>query len=79
MGITELLWLFFMFSAIQPVIQQKLLEASRLRLLRRFERSRKSRASSCSSTARRRLASWAYRSPATSTSRTARRSCGRSA
>ena len=44
MGITEILWLFFMFSAIQPVIQQKMLEASRLRLLRRFERSRKSRA-----------------------------------
>jgi ClpP class serine protease len=44
MGISEILWLFFMFSAIQPVIQQKMLEASRLRLLRRFERSRKSRA-----------------------------------
>ena len=44
MGIAEILWLFFMFSAIQPVIQQKILEASRLRLLRRFERSRKSRA-----------------------------------
>ena len=44
MGISEILWLFFMFSAIQPVIQQKMLEVSRLRLLRRFERSRKSRA-----------------------------------
>ena len=43
MGIGDILWLFFMFSALQPVIRQKMLEASRLRLLNRFERSRRSR------------------------------------
>jgi ClpP class serine protease len=39
----EILWLFFMLSALQPVLRQKMLEASRLRLLSRMERSRKSR------------------------------------
>jgi ClpP class serine protease len=43
MGIGDLLWLFFMFSAIQPVLHQKMLEASRLRVLNKFERARKSR------------------------------------
>jgi len=43
MGIGEVLWLFFMFSALQPVIQQKMLEASRLRMLHRLERERRSR------------------------------------
>ena len=43
MGIGDLLWLFFMFSALQPVIKQRILEASRLRLLHRLERERRSR------------------------------------
>ena len=43
MNMGEILWLFFMFSALQPVIRQKMLEASRLRLLSRMERARKSR------------------------------------
>jgi ClpP class serine protease len=43
MGIADILWLFFMLSALQPVIRQKMLEASRLRVLHRFERARKSR------------------------------------
>ena len=43
MGIADLLWMFFMLSALQPVIRQKMLEASRLRVLHRFERKRKSR------------------------------------
>jgi ClpP class serine protease len=43
MGIGDILWVFFMLSAIQPVIRQKMLEANRLRLLHRFERARKSR------------------------------------
>jgi ClpP class serine protease len=43
MGMGEILWLFFMLSALQPVIRQKMLEASRLRLLSRMERTRKSR------------------------------------
>ena len=32
MGIGDILWLFFMFSALQPIIRQKMLEASRLRV-----------------------------------------------
>jgi ClpP class serine protease len=44
MGIGDLFWLLFMFSAVQPVLQQKMLEASRLRVLNRFERGRKTRA-----------------------------------
>ena len=43
MGIGDILWLFFMFSALQPIVHQKMLEASRLRVLGRFERARKSR------------------------------------
>jgi ClpP class serine protease len=43
MGIGDILWLFFMFSALQPIVHQKVLEASRLRVLGRFERARKSR------------------------------------
>jgi ClpP class serine protease len=43
MGMTDLLWVFFMIAAIQPVIRQKMLEASRLRVLQRFERRRASR------------------------------------
>ena len=43
MGVGEILWLFFMLSALQPVVRQKMLEASRLRVLNRFERARRSR------------------------------------
>ena len=43
MSIGDVLWLFFMISALQPVIRQKMLEAARLRVLHRFERARKSR------------------------------------
>ncbi len=44
MGVTDVLWLFFMISALQPILRQKMLEASRLRVLHRFERRRRSRA-----------------------------------
>jgi ClpP class serine protease len=44
MGFGDLLWLFFMISALQPIMRQKMLEAARLRMLSRFERARKSRA-----------------------------------
>ena len=44
MGFGDILWLFFMISALQPILRQKMLEASRLRVLHRFERTRKSRA-----------------------------------
>src|ERR1700722_8154946 len=39
----DILWLFFMLSALQPMIKQRLLEASRKRLIARIERERKSR------------------------------------
>jgi ClpP class serine protease len=44
MGFFDLLWLFFIFSALQPMLQQRLLEMRRLRLLARLERLRGSRA-----------------------------------
>jgi ClpP class serine protease len=43
MSIGDLFWLFFIFSAIQPMLQQKMLEAMRLRKISQFERERKSR------------------------------------
>jgi ClpP class serine protease len=39
----DIFWMFFMLSALQPIIKQKLLEASRGRLIRLIERERKSR------------------------------------
>jgi ClpP class serine protease len=43
MDVGQLIWLFFIFSALQPVIKQRLLEASRQRMIASIERSRKSR------------------------------------
>ncbi|HYS15662.1 MAG TPA: ATP-dependent Clp protease proteolytic subunit [Candidatus Binatia bacterium] len=43
MSIGDILWLFFMISALQPVLRQKMLEAARMRVLHRFENKRKSR------------------------------------
>jgi ClpP class serine protease len=43
MSIGDLIWLFFMFSAIQPVLQQQMLDAMRLRKISQLERNRKSR------------------------------------
>jgi ClpP class serine protease len=43
MGLNDLWWVFFAFIALQPVIRQKVLEASRLRVLKRIEKARKSR------------------------------------
>ena len=37
--IWSLLWLFFMLSAIQPYLQQRLLEAARQRKIARFSES----------------------------------------
>jgi ClpP class serine protease len=39
----DLLWIFFLFSALQPALKQQLLEASRQRLIARIERKRNSR------------------------------------
>src|SRR5438094_8667988 len=41
--VMDIFWLFFMLSALQPVIKQRLLEASRKRLIALIERQRKSR------------------------------------
>ena len=38
MNLGDVLWLFFVLSALQPVLAQKMLEARRLRLLNEFER-----------------------------------------
>ena len=43
MGFGDLLWVFFLMSALQPIIWQRMLEARRLRLLHRFQNARKSR------------------------------------
>jgi len=43
MGLTDVLWVFFTISALQPILRQKMLESSRLRLLHRFEQKRQSR------------------------------------
>jgi ClpP class serine protease len=39
----DVLWLFFLFSALQPVLKQRFLEASRQRLIARIEQKRNSR------------------------------------
>jgi ClpP class serine protease len=42
MGLSDLFWVFLIFSALQPLTRQKWLEASRLRLLKRLEQTRSS-------------------------------------
>jgi ClpP class serine protease len=44
MSLTEVFWIFIVITALQPIIRQKLLDSSRLRLLTRFEKRRGSRA-----------------------------------
>ena len=39
----DLIWMFFVFSALQPALKQRFLEASRQRLIAKIERQRKSR------------------------------------
>jgi len=43
MGCFDLLWIFFMLSALQPIVQQRFLEMRQLRLLAHLERPRGSR------------------------------------
>ena len=43
MDIGQVIWFFFILMAFQPVVKQRLLEASRQRLIARIERERKSR------------------------------------
>ncbi|GIV04244.1 MAG: serine protease [Candidatus Binatia bacterium] len=43
MGVSDLFWLFFIFSALQPILRQRLLESARQRLIARIEKRRGSR------------------------------------
>jgi ClpP class serine protease len=43
MSVMDLFWIFFMISALQPVLRQRLLEAMRMRKIGQLERARKSR------------------------------------
>src|ERR1700720_871086 len=43
MSIGDLFWLFFMFSAIQPILRQRMLEAMRVRKINQLEALRNSR------------------------------------
>ena len=43
MDLLNLLWLFFIFSSLTPLLQQRVLEYQRLRLLRQLEKRRGSR------------------------------------
>jgi ClpP class serine protease len=44
MNLIDLLWIFLILAALQPVLRQRILEAARVRLLREFEAKRGSRA-----------------------------------
>ncbi len=43
MSILDLFWIFFMFTSVLPVIQKRMLEAARLKLMREMEKQRDSR------------------------------------
>jgi ClpP class serine protease len=43
MSITDLFWLFFMLTALQPLLRQRMLEAMRTRKIAQIERERNSR------------------------------------
>src|SRR3982075_4044384 len=43
MTINDIFWMFFMFTALQPVLRQRMLEAMRTRKIAQLERQRKSR------------------------------------
>src|SRR2546428_11410997 len=40
---TDIIWLFFVFSALQPVLKQRFLEGARRALIAKIERQRNSR------------------------------------
>jgi ClpP class serine protease len=42
MGFTDFFWLFIIFSALQPMLQQKIQQMNRLRLLRQLQKRRRS-------------------------------------
>jgi len=43
MNLTNLFWIFLIITSLQPIFKQKILEASRVRLIKEIERKRKSR------------------------------------
>src|SRR5258707_6432548 len=43
MSVGDLFWLFFMFTALQPVLRQRMLDAMRTRKIAQLERQRNSR------------------------------------
>ena len=43
MSIGDIFWLFFMFSALQPVLRQRMMDAMRTRKIARLESQRNSR------------------------------------
>jgi len=43
MNFLDLFWIFFMISALQPILRKRILEASRQKLIGRIEKKRKSR------------------------------------
>jgi len=42
-GIGDLIWIFFLFSIIQPLLRQRWIESARLKMMERLEKKRKSR------------------------------------
>ncbi|RMD89280.1 MAG: hypothetical protein D6813_10870 [Calditrichaeota bacterium] len=43
MSFIDVFWIFIMISALQPIIRQRMLESSRMRLMQKIERKRNSR------------------------------------
>src|SRR5260370_35191148 len=43
LGVGDIFWIFFILSTLQPVLQKRLLEISRQRLIAHIERQRQSR------------------------------------
>src|ERR1700744_4036522 len=43
MSVLDLFWLFFMLSALQPLLRQRMMEAMRARKIAQLERARNSR------------------------------------
>jgi len=74
MSVNDVFWLFFMFAAFQPLIQQKMLEAMRTRKIAQLEGQRNSRVILLVHR-QETMRFLGFRSFATSTSTTPRRSC----
>ncbi len=42
-GLSDLIWIFFLFSILQPLLRQRWIESTRMKLMERLESKRKSR------------------------------------